>query len=73
MAKAKKKNESSPFELEEILRTLIQESGQSLNAIAMEAGITPAQLSRFVRGDRSLMLGTVSQLAKVLKFTISKV
>lgn len=71
MAKVKK-NEPESHDLEGILRKVIEDCGMTQNAIASLSGISAAQLSRFVRGERSLKLSTVSELAKALKFTISK-
>ena len=68
-----KKNEPDRFDLETIVRQMIIESGRSQHSIASESGVSPTQLSRFVRAERSLTLPAVSKLAKSLRFTIVKV
>lgn len=64
---AKRQN---PADLEEVLRRRIREETQkpdvSLVKLAALADITHGQLSRFLRGERSLTLGTASRLCEVL-------
>jgi len=69
MAKTKR---NDPHDIEAQLRQLIEDSGRSQQSIAAESGVSPTQLSRFVREERSLKLTTVNKLAKVLGFTITK-
>lgn len=71
MAKVKKSG-TNPHDLEQILRKIIEESGRSQKAIAEESGVAAGQLSRFMRGNRSMTLKTVSGLAKTLGFTLAK-
>jgi transcriptional regulator with XRE-family HTH domain len=52
----------SELEIAAILRNAIQESGKSLNQVANESGVSQPQLSRFVRGERSLSLDSVELL-----------
>lgn len=72
MAKAMKKSSADQSDLDAIVRNLIAQSGKSCYAIANESGVSEAQLSRFVREERSLTLQSASKLAKVLGFTITK-
>jgi transcriptional regulator with XRE-family HTH domain len=58
---AKKK----PPDLADELRRAIKMSGLSLNQLAKETGVHQAQLSRFVRGKRTI---TVSAAAKVCSY-----
>ena len=48
------------------LREAIQASGRSLWDIGRAADIQPSQLSRFLRGERDLTLGTAARLFEVL-------
>lgn len=53
-------------EIEQQLREAISSSGQSLNQLGQAAGVSDAQLSRFMRGERTLTLETVGRLCQVL-------
>lgn len=53
-------------DIEKQLRDTILASGQSLNQLAHDAGVSDGQLSRFVRGERTLTLETVARLCRVL-------
>jgi transcriptional regulator with XRE-family HTH domain len=67
-----RKSEPDPSDLESIIKKIVEESGMSQKAIGLASGVAPAQLSRFMRGERSLTLATASALAKSLGFTIVK-
>lgn len=56
----------STNEIESQLREAISSSGQSLNQLGQAAGVNDAQLSRFMRGERTLTLETVGRLCQVL-------
>lgn len=51
-----------PLDLEGDLRRAIAEAGVSLNQLGREAGVDPAQLSRFVRGTRTLTLKAAAKV-----------
>lgn len=53
-------------EIERQLRDAILSSGRSLNQLGQAAGVNDAQLSRFMRGERTLTLETVGRLCQVL-------
>lgn len=53
-------------DIEKQLRDAIAASGQSLNQLGHAASVNDGQLSRFVRGERTLTLETVGRLCKVL-------
>jgi transcriptional regulator with XRE-family HTH domain len=55
-----KEHDESPL-TEELQRVILQ-SGMSLNQLGKVAGVSQAQLSRFVRGDRTLTLPAVDKL-----------
>lgn len=59
-------------EWEKILRDAIRESGLSLCGIARQTGITDAQLSRFMRGERGLTFTTAEKVAKVVGLELKK-
>jgi hypothetical protein len=52
--------------LSELLRRSIHESGQSLEAIASGAGVSPVVIARFVSGERDIHMATADRLARSL-------
>lgn len=50
----------------ETLREAIRKSARSHYSIAKSAGVTPAQLDRFARGERDLTLTTAAKVATEL-------
>ncbi len=68
----KKVAKVDPHDLEELVRQFISESGLAMRAIHEQSGVAPAQLSRFMRGERTLTLKTAGQLAKAFGFTITR-
>jgi transcriptional regulator with XRE-family HTH domain len=57
---------TSPNAVEMQLRRAVKTAGLSLSLLAKKAKVSHAQLSRFVRGERSLLLPAVSRLCHVL-------
>ena len=53
-------------DIEQQLRDAITASGRSLNQLSQESGVNDSQLSRFLRGQRSLTMATAALLCKVL-------
>lgn len=53
-------------DIERQLRAAIESSGKSLNQLGLAAGVNDGQLSRFMRGERTLTLETVARLCRVL-------
>lgn len=56
--------------LSEDLRRAINESGLSINALSKECGVTQPALSRFVRGDRDIKLGSADKLAEYFRLRL---
>ena len=54
------------------LKKAIQDSGKSVNAIAVESGIPQPVLHRFVKGDRDLTLTTAEKLLRYFSFELRK-
>lgn len=54
------------------LKKAIQDSGKSVNAIAVESGIPQPVLHRFVKGDRDLTLTTAEKLFRYFNFELRK-
>ena len=54
------------------IRQAITDSGLLLRAIARTAEIDHGSLSRFMSGDRSIMLETVDKLSEVLDIQIER-
>lgn len=52
--------------IDETLREAIRSSGLTHYALARIAGVTPAQLDRFVAGQRDLTLATAAKVAQAL-------
>jgi plasmid maintenance system antidote protein VapI len=48
------------------LRDAIRDSGQTHYALGKAAGVAPAQLDRFVSGERSLTLASAAKVAAAL-------
>lgn len=63
---------TDPHDLEAIVREFIAASGLSMRAIHEQSGVAPAQLSLFMRGERTITLKTASQLAEAFGLTITK-
>jgi len=59
--------------LVEVLRDAIRNSGQSLNQISKTTGVGSNQLSRFMRGERTLTLPVAEKLCDTLGLQLSKV
>jgi plasmid maintenance system antidote protein VapI len=55
-----------PGGIVETLREAIRLSGRTHYELAKAAGITPAQLDRFVAGERDLKLATAAKVADAL-------
>lgn len=54
------------------LRKAIRESGLTHYRIAKDAGISPDQLDRFIRRERSLTIDTAAKVADVLGLELTK-
>jgi transcriptional regulator with XRE-family HTH domain len=57
--------------LVEQLRDAIRRSGQSLNQLSKASGVGSNQLSRFMRGVRTLTLPAAEKLCRVLRLRLS--
>jgi transcriptional regulator with XRE-family HTH domain len=64
---AKKKDEAG---LIEIIQEAIRSSGKSLNQLSKESGVTRPQLSRFMRGLRTITLPAAEQLCSILRLRL---
>lgn len=60
----------TPRGIDETLREAIGRSGKSHYQIAKDAGVAPAQLDRFVAGERDLRLATAARVATALGLTL---
>lgn len=66
---AKKKKESV---LVEVLRNAIISSGLTLNEIGRQSGVAVNQISRFVKGERTLTLPAAEKLCQALHLKVVK-
>ena len=56
--------------LSESLREAIRSSSMSVYRLAKEAGVAPAVITRFLKGERDLRLATVEKIAEVLQLEL---
>ncbi len=56
--------------LSESLREAIRNSPMSVYRLAKEAGVAPAVITRFLKGERDLRLATVEKIAEVLQLEL---
>ncbi len=61
-----KTSRKTPPPIDETLREAIRGSGLTHYALAKAAGVAPAQLDRFVAGERDLTLATAAKVAAAL-------
>lgn len=64
--------QTDPLPLVDELQQAIRESGLSLNQIGKQTGVSEAQLSRFVRGQRTLTLPAAAKLCVFLGLRLAK-
>ena len=70
MTKAKAK-EVKPPDVADQLRRAVAGCGESLNQLAKATGVHKAQLSRFLRDERTLTLTAASKLCAYLKLSLT--
>jgi transcriptional regulator with XRE-family HTH domain len=58
--------------MSEVIRQGIRESGLTLVALGKRSGVSPGQLSRFVRGERDLTLSVGLRVAEALGLQLVK-
>jgi transcriptional regulator with XRE-family HTH domain len=68
VARKRKKREAPG--LVEQLREAIRSSGRSLNQISRESGVGSDQLSRFMRGVRTLTLPAAEKVCRTLRLRL---
>lgn len=56
--------------IDETLRQAIRSSGLTHYSLGKAAGVAPAQLDRFVAGERDLTLATAARVAAALGLTL---
>ncbi len=61
-----KTSRKTPAPIDETLREAIRESGATHYRLGKDAGVAPAQLDRFVAGERDLTLATAAKVAAAL-------
>ena len=69
---AKQKTAASPT-MREVIIQAIEDSGKSVRSVALNAGISQPQLSRFVKGERDLLLDAADKVAKSLGLELRKI
>ena len=70
---AKKLKAVASATMREVIIQAIEESGNSVRSIALAAGISQPQLSRFVNGERDLLLDAADKVAKSLGLGLRKI
>ena len=66
-----KKSKSKAPDLADQLREAVSGCGLSLNRLARETGVHAAQLSRFLRAERTLTLTAAAKLCTYLGLSLS--
>ena len=69
---AKQKTAASAT-MREVIIQAIEDSGKSVRSVALNAGISQPQLSRFVKGERDLLLDAADKVAKSLGLELRKI
>jgi plasmid maintenance system antidote protein VapI len=69
---AKKQDAVASATMREVIVQAIEESGKSVRAVALNAGISQPSLSRFVNGERDLLLDAADKVAKSLGLKLVK-
>ena len=59
--------------MREVIIQAIEDSGKSVRSVALTAGISQPQLSRFVKGERDLLLAAADKVAKYLGLELRKI
>jgi len=59
--------------MREVIIQAIEDSGKSVRSVALNAGISQPQLSRFVKGERDMLLDAVNKIAKSLGLELRKI
>ena len=59
--------------MREVIIQAIEDSGKSVRSVALNAGISQPQLSRFVKGERDLLLDAADKVAKALGLELRKI
>ena len=59
--------------MREVIIQAIEDSGKSVRSVALNAGISQPQLSRFVKGERDLLLDAADKVAKSLGLELRKI
>ena len=68
----KQKTAASP-PMREVIIQAIEDSGKSVRSVALKAGISQPQLSRFVKGERDLLLDAADKVARSLGLELRKI
>ena len=55
-----------------IIRQAIKQSGQTSVEIARQTGVSRSQISRFLRGERTLTIPTAEKIGKLLGLELRK-
>jgi transcriptional regulator with XRE-family HTH domain len=59
--------------LADVIRDAIRETGQSAFAVARAAGVSQPVLSRFLSGERGILLDTAEKLCQLLGLELRRV
>jgi len=58
--------------MREVIVQAIEESGKSVRAVALAAGISQPSLARFIHGERDILLDAADKVARVLGLKLVK-
>lgn len=59
--------------LSDVIREAVTQDGRSLARLAQESGVSHTILSRFLRNERDITLGTAERLCRVLALELRSV
>jgi len=71
-AAAKKAATVASATMREVIVQAVEESGKSVRAIALDAGISQPSLARFIHGERDILLDAADKVAKSLGLKLVK-
>ena len=60
-----------PAAFSELLKQSIRDSGRSVDAVASDAGLSPALVAGFMAGDRDIHMATADKLARALGLEVT--
>lgn len=70
--KSRSESKSEPKSLETILRQALLDTGWNANQISRATGVPQPMVYRFLKGQRSIKIGTADRFCRLLGMTFTK-